>query len=154
MGGDAEPAEVNNLSKWIHEHYNDSIKTCWYSGRDWYPTFVPDFDNFVLTPTEPGDTKEDMAGQLILTVTGPGIVGQFRHDFTDGENATPQPVAEDIEIPANAMGSAGHTYTANIEFVEIDKNQDANKSTNERSVSFFGHFEVTQKVTALTSSNP
>lgn len=117
-------------------------------------TFVPDFDNFVLTPTEPGDTKEDMAGQLILTVTGPGIVGQFRHDFTDGENATPQPVAEDIEIPANAMGSAGHTYTANIEFVEIDKNQNANKSTEERSVSFFGHFEVTQKVTSQTSSNP
>ena len=117
-------------------------------------TFVPDFDNFVTTPTDPTDREEDMVGQLILTVEGPGIVGQFRHDFTDGANATPQPVAVDIEIPANAMGNAGHTYTANIEFVEIDKNQNANKSTDDRSVSFFGHFEVTQKVTSQTSSNP
>ena len=44
MGGDAEPTEVNNLSKWVHEHYNNTIKTCWYSGRDEYPRFIPDFD--------------------------------------------------------------------------------------------------------------
>lgn len=44
MGGDAEPIEVNNLSKWVHEHYNNTIKTCWYSGRDEYPRFIPDFD--------------------------------------------------------------------------------------------------------------
>ena len=44
MGGDAEPLEVNNLSKWVHEYYDNSIRTCWYSGRDEYPRFVPDFD--------------------------------------------------------------------------------------------------------------
>lgn len=44
MGGDAEPLEVNKLSKWVHEHYNDTIKTCWYSGMDEYPRFTPDFD--------------------------------------------------------------------------------------------------------------
>ena len=44
MGGDAEPIEVNKLSKWVHEHYNNSIKTAWYSGMDSYPTFTPDFD--------------------------------------------------------------------------------------------------------------
>ena len=44
MGGDAEPTEVNELSKWIHEHYANNIKTAWYSGRDEWPTFTPDFD--------------------------------------------------------------------------------------------------------------
>lgn len=44
MGGDAEPIEVNNLSKWVHEHYGNSIRTCWYSGMDEYPRFTPDFD--------------------------------------------------------------------------------------------------------------
>ena len=44
MGGDAEPVEVNKLSKWVHEHYGGSIKTCWYSGMDEYPRFTPDFD--------------------------------------------------------------------------------------------------------------
>jgi anaerobic ribonucleoside-triphosphate reductase activating protein len=44
MGGDAEPIEVNNLSKWVHEHYGNTIKTAWYSGKDEYPKFIPDFD--------------------------------------------------------------------------------------------------------------
>ena len=44
MGGDAEPVEVNKLSKWIHNFYNGIIKTAWYSGRDEWPTFIPDFD--------------------------------------------------------------------------------------------------------------
>ena len=117
-------------------------------------TFVPDFDNFVTDPTDATDTAQDMVGQLILTVEGPGIVGQFRHDYTDGANATPQVVAEDVEIEANKMGNEANVYTATIEFVEIDKNQNANKSNDERSVSFFGHFEVTQKVTAQTSGTP
>jgi anaerobic ribonucleoside-triphosphate reductase activating protein len=42
MGGDSDPVAVNNLSKWVHA--NTNLKTCWYSGRDAYPTFVPDFD--------------------------------------------------------------------------------------------------------------
>lgn len=117
-------------------------------------TFVPDFDNFVVDPTDPTDTDQDMYGQLILTVEGPGILGQFRHDYTNGAQATEQPVALDVEIPANSMGDAAHVYTATIEFVEIDKNQNANKSNDERSVSFFGHFEVTQKVTSQTSGTP
>ena len=32
MGGDAEPATVNNLASYVKEHYPD-IKTAWYSGR-------------------------------------------------------------------------------------------------------------------------
>ena len=44
MGGDAEPLEVNELSKWVHEFYGGTIKTAWYSGKDEWPTFVPDFD--------------------------------------------------------------------------------------------------------------
>ena len=50
MGGDAEPIEVNKLSKWVHEHYNNSIKTCWYSGMNTYPTFLPDFDYIKIGP--------------------------------------------------------------------------------------------------------
>lgn len=44
MGGDAEPLEVNELSKFVHNFYGGKIKTAWYSGRDNWPTFVPDFD--------------------------------------------------------------------------------------------------------------
>lgn len=32
MGGDAEPAEVNRLAKWMHTAHPE-IKTAWYSGR-------------------------------------------------------------------------------------------------------------------------
>lgn len=44
MGGDAEAPEVNKLSKWIHDFYGKTIKTAWYSGKDEWPTFIPDFD--------------------------------------------------------------------------------------------------------------
>lgn len=44
MGGDSEPVEINRLSKWVHEHYGNAIKTAWYSGMDEYPRFTPDFD--------------------------------------------------------------------------------------------------------------
>lgn len=44
MGGDIDGAQVNRLSKWVHKHYGNSIKTAWYSGADSYPTFLPDFD--------------------------------------------------------------------------------------------------------------
>ena len=49
MGGNSEPAEVNNLSKWIHSNHPD-IKTAWYSGRDEWPTFIPDFDYIKIGP--------------------------------------------------------------------------------------------------------
>lgn len=50
MGGDAEPLEVNELSKWVHEHYTNTIKTCWYSGNNSYPTFTPDFNYIKIGP--------------------------------------------------------------------------------------------------------
>ena len=54
MGGDAEPIEVNKLSEWVHEHYGNTIRTAWYSGRDSYPTFIPDFDYIKI-----GSYRED-----------------------------------------------------------------------------------------------
>lgn len=48
MGGDANPAEVNDLSKWVHNNYK--LKTCWYSGRETFPTFTPDFDYIKIGP--------------------------------------------------------------------------------------------------------
>ena len=32
MGGDHAPEEIFELSDWIHESYNNKIKTAWYSG--------------------------------------------------------------------------------------------------------------------------
>lgn len=32
MGGDAEPATVDQLAAWLHDHHPE-IKTAWYSGR-------------------------------------------------------------------------------------------------------------------------
>jgi anaerobic ribonucleoside-triphosphate reductase activating protein len=52
MGGDSEPLEVNELSKWIHQNHN--IKTAWYSGRDDKPDFELDFDYVKL-----GSYKEE-----------------------------------------------------------------------------------------------
>ena len=50
MGGDAEPTKVNELSKWVHDYYDNRIRTCWYSGQDSHPTFVPDFDYVKIGP--------------------------------------------------------------------------------------------------------
>lgn len=49
MGGDAEPLEVNKLSKWVHENH-PTLRTAWYSGRDSYPTFIPDYDYLKIGP--------------------------------------------------------------------------------------------------------
>ena len=69
MGGDAEPIEVNDLSKWVHEHY--AIKTCWYSGRDEYPRFTPDFDYIKI-----GSYREDK-GPLNIKTTNQRMVQIF-----------------------------------------------------------------------------
>jgi anaerobic ribonucleoside-triphosphate reductase activating protein len=50
MGGDAEPTEVNRLSKWVHEHYDNAIRTAWYSGERGFPRFTPDFDYVKIGP--------------------------------------------------------------------------------------------------------
>ena len=50
MGGDAEPLEVNELSKWVHMHYNNKVKTAWYSGKEEPPNFELDFNYVKLGP--------------------------------------------------------------------------------------------------------
>ncbi len=40
MGGDADPAAVDQLAAWLHAHHPD-IKTAWYSGRI---RLAPDID--------------------------------------------------------------------------------------------------------------
>lgn len=37
MGGDNDPATVLHLLSRVKEHYNNTIKTGWYSGRTWQP---------------------------------------------------------------------------------------------------------------------
>lgn len=51
MGGDAEPAYVNTLAKYIHREHS-KIKVAWYSGRQRVPAAVrkSDFDYIKVGP--------------------------------------------------------------------------------------------------------
>ena len=51
MGGDAEPAYVNILARYIHREY-PNIKVAWYSGRQFVPSVVKksDFDYIKVGP--------------------------------------------------------------------------------------------------------
>lgn len=51
MGGDADPAYINYLAKYIHQHY-PQYKVGWYSGRIRIPSVVcrQDFDYIKLGP--------------------------------------------------------------------------------------------------------
>lgn len=51
MGGDADPAYVNYLAKYIHQHY-PQYKVAWYSGRIRIPSSVcrNDFDYIKVGP--------------------------------------------------------------------------------------------------------
>ena len=58
MGGDAEPSEVERLSKWIKSRW-PHIKTAWYSGR----AELPDgFDVKVLDYLKLGPYIEELGG--------------------------------------------------------------------------------------------
>ena len=72
LGGDAEPLEVNKLSKWVHETHPE-LKTAWYSGMDEYPRFTPDFDYIKI-----GSYRED-DGPLNVKTTNQRMV-KIHHD--------------------------------------------------------------------------
>ncbi len=72
MGGDAEPVEVNELSKWVHETHPE-LKTAWYSGMDEYPRFTPDFDYVKI-----GSYRED-DGPINVKTTNQKMV-KIHHD--------------------------------------------------------------------------
>lgn len=69
MGGDSDPEEVNELSKWIHS--NSNLKTCWYSGRETFPTFTPDFDYLKIGPykEECGPLNVRTTNQKMVKIT-------------------------------------------------------------------------------------
>ena len=56
MGGDADPAEVERLSRWIRDAY-PRIKTAWYSGRESLPE---GFDLNVLDFLKLGPYREEL----------------------------------------------------------------------------------------------
>jgi anaerobic ribonucleoside-triphosphate reductase activating protein len=51
MGGDATPAEVNELAKWVRVHYPE-LKVAWYSGRPMlsHSIHLENFDYVKLGP--------------------------------------------------------------------------------------------------------
>ena len=58
MGGDADPSEIQRLSRWIKEEY-PHLKTAWYSGRE----SVPDgFDVKCLDYIKLGPYIESLGG--------------------------------------------------------------------------------------------
>ena len=56
MGGDADPAEVERLARWIRDAY-PRIKTAWYSGKESLPE---GFDLNVLDFLKLGPYKEEL----------------------------------------------------------------------------------------------
>lgn len=58
MGGDAEPSEIQRLSKWIKAKY-PGIRTAWYSGREELPE---GFDVYVLDYIKLGPYKAELGG--------------------------------------------------------------------------------------------
>ena len=70
MGGDAEPEEINRLVIYVKAHY--SIKTAWYSGRDFiHPSVKVSFLDFVkIGPyrKECGPLNKDTTNQIFYKV--------------------------------------------------------------------------------------
>jgi anaerobic ribonucleoside-triphosphate reductase activating protein len=75
MGGDAEPSEVERLSKWIKSKW-PHIKTAWYSGRAELPEGfdVKSLDYLKLGPyiSELGGLKSPTTNQVFYKVTPEG----------------------------------------------------------------------------------
>lgn len=75
MGGDAEPSEVERLSKWIKSKW-PHIKTAWYSGRAELPEGfdVKSLDYLKLGPyiSELGGLKSPTTNQIFYKVTPEG----------------------------------------------------------------------------------
>lgn len=79
MGGDAEPAAVNVLARYVHEHH-PRYKVAWYSGRIRIPQAVckSDFDYIKIGPyiRHLGCLKERTTNQRLYKLTQDG-------NFTD-----------------------------------------------------------------------
>lgn len=67
MGGDIAPEEVARLSVFVHEHFKNTLKTAWYSGRQVLPAGVDAsvFDYVKLGPyiEEKGSLKAETTNQ-------------------------------------------------------------------------------------------
>ena len=85
MGGDADPAEVNRLARYVHEHY-PRLRVAWYSGRLRVPSSVrkQDFDYIKVGPylRHLGPLKQRTTNQRLYRQTADGtfedITSRFR----------------------------------------------------------------------------
>lgn len=75
MGGDAEPSEVERISRWIRSRW-PHIKTAWYSGRSELPDGfdVKVLDYLKLGPyiAELGGLKSPTTNQVFYKVSSDG----------------------------------------------------------------------------------
>lgn len=81
MGGDAEPAEVERLAKWIRSEY-PGIKTAWYSGRETLPEGFDllCLDYLKLGPyiSELGGLKSPATNQALYRISDSGELTKIK----------------------------------------------------------------------------
>ena len=85
---------------------------------------IPDYNNFVNT---------DGDGQLLITISGGALSSPVTYDYTNG-NTDQKQIVKDVRLNAGQT----HTYTAKVEFVELNINQNTNGNK-----SFTAHIDLT-----------
>ena len=80
MGGDQDPAEINNLAHWMKE--NSQVRTAWYSGRNELPKEI-ELSNFDYLKTGPYDAK---CGPLNVKTTNQRLFRVEQGNLTDITN--------------------------------------------------------------------
>lgn len=97
MGGDIAPQEVAKLAEFVHKHFEGTLRTAWYSGRQTLPKGLDTtaFDYIKLGPyiEEKGPLKSETTNQRMYrrnTVTGKweDITYRFWRNGIPGEAET------------------------------------------------------------------
>ena len=86
--------------------------------------FIPESNTFVNT---------DGDGQLLITISGGALTNPVTYDYTNGSTEQKQ-IVKDIRLNAGQTD----TYTAKVEFVELNKDQNSNTGK-----SFVAHIDLT-----------
>lgn len=96
--------------------------------------FIPDYNDFVNTAGN---------GQLLITISGGALTSPVVYDYTNG-NTDQKQIVKDVRLNAGQT----HTYTAKVEFVElnIDQNSNGNKS-------FAAHIDITDGLIITDQAN-
>jgi len=89
MGGDASPAEVNQLATYVHAHH-PSLKVAWYSGRIRIPAIInkKDFDYIKIGPfiRHLGPLNKETTNQRLYRQTADGQFEDITNRFWKTKN--------------------------------------------------------------------